>query len=47
MKSTKLASWVTDLEALLTLKLQEKPHGDLHRWLAAFDSLPDLEPEQS
>lgn len=42
MKTTKLAPWLADLEALLTYKLQEKPHGDLHRWLAAFDALPDI-----
>lgn len=42
MKTTKLAPWLNDLEALLTYKLQEKPHGDLNRWLAAFDALPDI-----
>jgi tRNA (mo5U34)-methyltransferase len=43
MKTNKLAPWVSSLEALLKLKLQEKPHGDLSKWLAAFDALPDIQ----
>ena len=46
MNTTKLAPWVSELEALLTYKLQEKPHGDLNRWLAAFDSLPEISADQ-
>ena len=43
MQSNKLAPWLPSLEALLKHKLQEKPHGDLAKWLAAFDTLPAIE----
>lgn len=42
MKTNKLAPWLETLIPLLQHKLQEKPHGDLSRWLAAFNDLPDI-----
>jgi tRNA (mo5U34)-methyltransferase len=46
MQTNKLAPWINDLASLLKLKLQEKPHGDLSKWLAAYDALPDIEVDQ-
>ena len=45
MRETKLARWLDSLEPLLKHKLQDKPHGDLKRWLDALNSLPDIAPE--
>lgn len=44
MQEGKLAPWLDSLKPLLKHKLQEKPHGDLGRWLTALESLPDIEP---
>jgi len=46
METNKLAPWLKTLTPLLEEKLQNNPHGDLARWKAAFDQLPDLKPEQ-
>ncbi|MFR0674821.1 tRNA 5-methoxyuridine(34)/uridine 5-oxyacetic acid(34) synthase CmoB [Enterobacterales bacterium AW_CKDN230030176-1A_HGKHYDSX7] len=43
LASTPLAHWATTLPAQLEAKLQ-KGHGDLARWQAAVDALPDLHP---
>lgn len=43
MQAGKLAPWLAPLKSLLKLKLQDRPHGDLKRWLEAFNSLPELE----
>ena len=43
MRHSSLHRWLDSLEPLLTLKLQERPHGDLRRWLAALDQLPEIE----
>lgn len=45
MHTNKLAPWLETLVPLLTHKLQEKPHGDLSRWLDAFQDLPNIKPE--
>tara|TARA_R110002072_G_scaffold1130_10_gene9478 strand:- start:49328 stop:50311 length:984 start_codon:yes stop_codon:yes gene_type:complete len=45
MKTNKLEAWLETLMPLLQHKLQEKPHGDLSRWLDAFHDLPDLSPD--
>lgn len=45
MRETKLARWLDSLEPLLKHKLQDKPHGDLKRWLDALNSLPDIASE--
>lgn len=45
MRTNKLAPWLDSLVPLLSHKLQEKPHGDLSRWLDAFHDLPDIQPE--
>lgn len=45
MKTNKLAPWLDSLVPLLKQKLQEKPHGDLNRWLDAFHDLPDIQPD--
>lgn len=45
MRSNKLEPWLDTLIPLLKHKLQEKPHGDLERWLNAYNSLPDITPE--
>lgn len=42
MQDSKLAPWLEDLKALLKLKLEERPHGDLKRWLSALESLPEI-----
>ncbi|WP_231881226.1 DUF1698 domain-containing protein, partial [Oleiphilus sp. HI0123] len=42
MRSNKLEPWLETLIPLLKHKLQEKPHGDLKRWLEAYHSLPVL-----
>ena len=44
MGESKLSPWLSDLQSLLKLKLQERPHGDLKRWLTALESLPALDP---
>ncbi|MFT7373007.1 MAG: tRNA (mo5U34)-methyltransferase [Oleiphilaceae bacterium] len=46
MKTNQLAPWLVTLIPLLEQKLQENPHGDLKRWQAAFDQLPDIEADQ-
>lgn len=43
MKTNKLAPWLESLIPLLNYKLQEKPHGDLTRWLDAYHDLPDIQ----
>lgn len=43
MRTNKLSTWVDPLNALLKHKLQEKPHGDLSKWLNAYHALPDIE----
>ena len=45
MRENKLARWLDSLEPILKHKLQEKPHGDLNRWLDALKALPDITPE--
>jgi tRNA (mo5U34)-methyltransferase len=45
MRENKLARWLDSLEPILKHKLQEKPHGDLKRWLDALKALPDITPE--
>lgn len=45
MRTSSLSPWLESLEPLLQLKLQERPHGDLGRWLAAFEELPDIQPD--
>jgi len=40
---TPLAEWANGLQAQLDLKMT-KGHGDLQRWQAALDALPDLQP---
>ncbi|MCD5995142.1 tRNA 5-methoxyuridine(34)/uridine 5-oxyacetic acid(34) synthase CmoB [Pseudomonas sp. CDFA 602] len=40
---TPLAEWANGLQAQLDLKMA-KGHGDLQRWQAALDALPDLQP---
>ncbi len=42
MKTNKLEPWLETLIPLLRHKLQEKPHGDLTRWLEAFHDLPNI-----
>jgi len=46
MRSNKLEPWLETLIPLLKHKLQENPHGDLARWLNAYDSLPDISPDK-
>ena len=46
MKTNKLEPWLESLVPLLRHKLQEKPHGDLSRWLDAFHDLPDISPNE-
>ena len=46
MQTNKLNSWLESLVPLLRHKLQEKPHGDLSRWLDAFHDLPDIQAEE-
>jgi tRNA (mo5U34)-methyltransferase len=46
METNKLQAWLPSLLPLLTHKLQEKPHGDLSRWLDAFHDLPDIQAEK-
>ena len=43
MRTNKLAPWLETLIPLLNYKLQEKPHGDLSRWLDAFHDLPEIQ----
>ena len=43
MKTNQLAPWLDTLIPLLKQKLQVNPHGDLKRWQAAFDQLPDIQ----
>jgi tRNA (mo5U34)-methyltransferase len=43
MQNSRLSPWLTSLEPLLKHKLQEKPHGDLARWLTALEGLPDIQ----
>lgn len=43
MRTNKLAPWLETLIPLLNYKLQEKPHGDLSRWLDAFHDLPGVQ----
>lgn len=45
MQETRLAPWLPALSELLRLKLQERPHGDLGRWIAALESLPEISPD--
>jgi tRNA (mo5U34)-methyltransferase len=45
MRENKLARWLDSLEPILKHKLQERPHGDLKRWLDALKALPDITPE--
>jgi len=46
MKTNQLAPWLDTLIPLLKQKLQENPHGDLQRWLKAFDQLPDIKADE-
>lgn len=39
-----LDHWATSLRQQLTNRFQDRPHGDLDRWQAALNQLPDLEP---
>lgn len=45
MRENKLARWLDSLEPILKHKLQERPHGDLKRWLDALKALPDITPK--
>lgn len=45
MRENKLARWLDSLDPILKHKLQERPHGDLKRWLDALKALPDITPE--
>jgi len=42
MRTSRLERWLDSLKPLLKHKLQEKPHGDLARWLTALESLPEI-----
>lgn len=46
MEANKLAPWLKTLIPLLEDKLQKNPHGDLARWKAAFDQLPEITPDR-
>jgi len=46
MRTNKLAPWLDTLIPLLKHKLQENPHGDLARWLAAYKALPEISPDE-
>jgi len=46
METNKLAPWLKTLIPLLEDKLQKNPHGDLARWKAAFDQLPEITPDR-
>lgn len=41
----KLERWRELLMQQLQHRFEEKPHGDLARWMAALNELPDVEPE--
>lgn len=45
MRHSSLSPWLEPLEALLKHKLQDRPHGDLGRWLAALEQLPERMPD--
>ncbi len=42
MADSKLKPWLTSLIPLLEEQFIHNPHGDLDRWLAALNSLPDI-----
>lgn len=46
MQHSKLEPWLASLKVLLRYKLEDKPHGDLARWMTALNSLPELPSEQ-
>lgn len=46
MRNSQLKPWLETLEPLLNLKLKERPHGDLRRWLSSLNSLPDIQPDR-
>lgn len=39
-----LAGWVERLQRQLTRRFDERPHGDMARWLTALDQLPPITP---
>jgi len=45
MEQGSLAPWLKSLLPLLKRKFHEKPHGDLNRWLEAYNTLPNLNPD--
>ncbi|NLY59268.1 MAG: tRNA 5-methoxyuridine(34)/uridine 5-oxyacetic acid(34) synthase CmoB [Gammaproteobacteria bacterium] len=46
LNNTPLAHWLDDLPAALEQRLQEaRRHGDLPRWQASLELLPELQPE--
>nr|WP_324768070.1 tRNA 5-methoxyuridine(34)/uridine 5-oxyacetic acid(34) synthase CmoB [Pokkaliibacter plantistimulans] len=42
MRAGNLQAWADSLPAHLTRLFEEKPHGDLARWLAAWQQLPEV-----
>ena len=46
MRTNKLAPWLDTLIPLLESKLQENPHGDLARWLTAYNQLPEIQADE-
>lgn len=38
-----LGHWATSLQQQLVHRFEDRPHGDLDRWQAALDRLPDIE----
>jgi tRNA (mo5U34)-methyltransferase len=41
----RLDAWLPNLQQLLKSKLQDKPHGDLDRWLSSVEALPNIKAE--
>lgn len=45
LKSTRLASWLDDLQAHIDNFFKNNSHGNYPKWLADFNDLPDISPE--
>ncbi len=45
MEAGRLKPWLKTLLPLLKHKLEERPHGDMGRWLDAFHQLPEMTPD--
>lgn len=46
LKEQKQEQWLTKIQSTLALKFQENTHGDLDKWLNAYNDLPDISPDK-